>query len=93
MDVNKKFICNLCDNTFTQKKNLQAHLREKRCKSNIINDYIKLNELISKLKSQIPINKTYTEISIQTENFKNKLHNQYTQQIPIHMFKKIYNII
>jgi hypothetical protein len=41
-----RFICNFCNNTFTQKKNLQAHLNEKRCKSPLVTDLWKLNELL-----------------------------------------------
>ena len=47
------FICNLCSNKFTQKKNLNKHLGEKRCKSDLPTDLIKLNNYISELKLKI----------------------------------------
>ena len=47
------FIFNLCSNKFTQKKNLNKHLGEKRCKSDLPTDLIKLNNYISELKLKI----------------------------------------
>lgn len=41
-----KYICKLCSNTFTQKKNLHTHLNERRCKSELLFDFVKLNELL-----------------------------------------------
>lgn len=43
------FKCNLCDNDFIQKKNLTIHLKENRCKSDIIStyDYVKVNNFIN----------------------------------------------
>lgn len=41
-----KYICKLCSNTFTQKKNLFTHLNERRCKSFLLDDLVKLNELL-----------------------------------------------
>lgn len=38
------FNCNLCNNNFVQKKNLQRHLNEKRCKSIYIDDYVRIND-------------------------------------------------
>jgi len=58
-----KFICKLCSNTFSQKKNLHIHLSEKRCKSELLIDFVKLNELlifqderIQELAKQLSIN-------------------------------------
>lgn len=48
-----KFICNICNNTFAQKKNLQIHLSEKRCKAEIAFDLFKLNDYITNQKQQI----------------------------------------
>lgn len=53
MSVNKKFICNFCDNTFVQKKNLQRHLNEKRCKAKLINDNYNINENFKEFKEEI----------------------------------------
>jgi hypothetical protein len=43
------YICNLCSNTFTQKKNLLNHLNNKRCKSDLLNDLVKLNQLLENI--------------------------------------------
>lgn len=48
-----RFICHFCCNTFTQKKNLHAHLKEKRCKSPLIVDLIKINEYLDQSKKII----------------------------------------
>lgn len=40
------FKCNICLNTFTQKKNLKAHLSERRCKSNLLKDLNELNDIL-----------------------------------------------
>jgi uncharacterized Zn-finger protein len=41
-----KYICKFCSNTFTQKKNLHTHLNERRCKSELLVNFVKLNELL-----------------------------------------------
>lgn len=58
-----KYICKLCSNTFTQKKNLNTHLNERRCKSELLIDFVKLNDLlifqeerIQELTKQLTIN-------------------------------------
>ena len=43
------FQCYLCDNDFTQKISLQRHLNQKRCKSELLVDLIKLNDLVKEL--------------------------------------------
>lgn len=43
----KKFRCNICLSNFNQKSNLNRHLIEKRCKSPLLNNLIKLNDLFS----------------------------------------------
>lgn len=47
------FICNICSNTFTQKKNLQNHLSEKRCKSPMLYDLVKLNDFLLQQEEKI----------------------------------------
>jgi len=56
------FFCNICKNTFVQKKNLKIHLTEKRCKADLVLDFTKLNDyiadqtkLIEELKRQLVI--------------------------------------
>ena len=46
------YICNLCSNTFNQKKNLNKHLDTKRCKSELLTDLVKLNQLLTDLSCQ-----------------------------------------
>ena len=58
------FICNLCCNKFTQKNNLNKHLGEKRCKSDLSTDLIQLNNYISELKLKIEQLSSYDKISV-----------------------------
>jgi hypothetical protein len=44
---NIKFRCNICLSNFNQKSNLNRHLTEKRCKSPLLNNLIKLNDIFS----------------------------------------------
>lgn len=50
------FICNLCKSSFLQKRYLLRHLKEKRCKSELLHDLVKLNNLLN--------NVIHTETSI-----------------------------
>lgn len=47
------FICNLCKSEFLQKKYLVRHLKEKRCKSELLHDLVKLNDLLNKVSIEI----------------------------------------
>lgn len=40
-------ICNFCNTQFVQKSHLTRHLRQKRCKSILLNDLTKLNNVIN----------------------------------------------
>jgi hypothetical protein len=42
--------CNLCQNEFKEKQFLRKHLNDKRCKSNLLNNWLELNEYIESLK-------------------------------------------
>jgi len=41
--------CYLCEHTFTQKHNLDKHLIDKKCKSQLFNNWIHLNSLLEQL--------------------------------------------
>lgn len=45
------YTCYLCSHTFTQKHNLDKHLTEKKCKSNLTNDWVELNNILKELNS------------------------------------------
>ena len=47
------FNCNFCHNTFTQKHVLQRHIADDRCKSIMIKDLNKINDLIDEQKKEI----------------------------------------
>lgn len=56
-----KFICNFCNNTFVQKHVLQRHIAENRCKSILIKDLNKINDIIQEYKNEIEnLNKKVT---------------------------------
>ena len=59
-----RFICNICNNTFTQKVNLQRHLNEQRCKSPLLYDLMKLHELLGKTREK---EETIIKLSNQVE--------------------------
>lgn len=48
-----RFICNICNNTFTQKHSLHTHLNEKRCNSPLLTDFIKLNQYLFEQESKL----------------------------------------
>ena len=50
------FICNICQNEFSKKYNLTRHLKEKRCKSDLLHDLEKLNNLLNEAKIQKSLN-------------------------------------
>ena len=57
--MSQQFKCYICSHDFTQKKNLQRHLIDKKCKSSLLNNLEDLNKLLeelNKLKSQTIIN-------------------------------------
>jgi hypothetical protein len=57
------FVCNLCNNIFTQKGNLMRHLKEKRCKTGLIYDLVKLNNILKDVKIELLNINTNVEIN------------------------------
>lgn len=57
----KIFTCHFCNNTFKLKHHIQRHLNENRCKSQLINDKIKINNLIDKYILEIEQHKQLEE--------------------------------
>ena len=59
------FTCKICNNDFKKKQSLQVHLNEKRCKSDLLNNYTKLHEFILQKEQEIQIQEIPQEIQIQ----------------------------
>jgi hypothetical protein len=58
------FVCNFCNNDFVKKYALQRHIAEDRCKSILIKDLNKINDIIQEYKNEIDnLNKRITTIS------------------------------
>ena len=49
INIKMSFKCYLCDYNFTQKHNLEKHLDDKRCKSQLLNNWNSLNSLLEQL--------------------------------------------
>lgn len=49
-----EFKCYLCSHIFTQKHNLVKHLSEKKCKGDLLNDWLKLNEILANTSLREP---------------------------------------
>ena len=48
-----EFICNFCNNIFTQKSNLHKHLVNNRCKKFIVNNIVRINNLLQEQSDEI----------------------------------------
>lgn len=75
----KMFVCNMCDTNFTQKHSLNTHLTERRCKSEITLDLVKLNKYIGDMRKKIedlkvPLNITATHSQINQNSNVNNIH-------------------
>ena len=55
MSIQQKqpIICNICNSTFNQNQNLNKHLIEKKCKSELLTDLVKLNKYLEEQKQKI----------------------------------------
>lgn len=83
--MDPRFKCNICSNTFTQKKNLQAHLDNNRCKSDLLKENVNLNNYLVDKNNEI-INKhnqiQELQVIIQKENIdKNNIILKYEDKI------------
>ena len=63
MSVSLSFTCNFCNSLFSQKCNLAKHLTTNKCRSSIINNLIKTNDLL-------------TENIVKLENYEIQIKNQ-----------------
>ena len=87
------FTCNLCCNTFTQKISLNNHLSKKRCKSELITDYILLNTKLELLKQleienknlKLNTNKNVPSVLIDTNHHNNITNNTNNVNIKIEL--------
>lgn len=78
------FVCNLCNTLFIQKGNLDKHLRERRCKSELLDDWVKLNNFLNVLKhDNRVINKNVLSI--------NDLNTEYIEESKMKSFIEIYD--
>ena len=72
MESKSRFKCNICSNTFSQKKNLKIHLTGRRCKSELITDLTKLHDFLDlpKLQDFLEFNNfnKYKDQQIEQEN-------------------------
>lgn len=87
------FLCNLCKNNFTQKGNLMRHLKEKRCKSELLYDLVKLNNVLN----TINIDNTTNTFNIGLSNINvkieiNTINELDTSYIKIDEMREIINI-
>jgi hypothetical protein len=57
------FVCNLCKNNFTQKVSLMRHLKEKRCKTGLLYDLVKLNKILNFVNMELLNINTNIEIN------------------------------
>ena len=56
------FTCKICNYDFKKKQSLQVYLNEKRCKSELLNNYTKLHELIQEKDVELTLQKEQKEL-------------------------------
>ena len=61
------FTCKICNYDFKKKQSLQVHLNEKRCKSELLNNYTKLHELIQEKDIELTLQKELKKLQEQKE--------------------------
>lgn len=80
----RRFRCNFCDNKFTQKHVLQTHIAERRCKSVLITDLNRINELIDEQRNEIDRLKHQTNISGDHKSYINQSGDHNTNNVGDH---------
>ena len=78
------FVCNLCKNCFTQKGNLMRHLNEKRCKSGLLYDLVKLNNILNTVNTEL--------LNINTKKTLNAIDELDTSYLKINKMREMINI-
>lgn len=78
------FICNLCKKCFTQKISLIRHLKEKRCKTGLLYDLVKLNNILNMVNTEL--------ININTKKTLNAIDELDTSYIKINKMREMINI-
>ena len=78
------FVCNLCKKCFTQKVSLIRHLKEKRCKTGLLYDLVKLNNILNMINTEL--------ININTKKSLNAINELDTSYIKINKMREMINI-
>lgn len=78
------FVCNLCKKCFTQKISLIRHLKEKRCKTGLLYDLVKLNNILNMINTEL--------ININTKKTLNAIDELDTSYIKINKMREMINI-
>ena len=78
------FVCNLCKKCFTQKISLIRHLKEKRCKTGLLYDLVKLNNILNMVNTEL--------VNINTKKTLNAIDELDTSYIKINTMREMINI-
>lgn len=78
------FVCNLCKNCFTQKVSLIRHLKEKRCKTGLLYDLVKLNNILNTVNIEL--------LNINTNKTLNTINELDTSYLKINKMRELIDI-